>query len=65
MTTAPVATEAEAYGIWCFGEGWVQLSNGYIFGPRDVVEADLPSWQSGEAANVDPKDFTYEIRRYP
>lgn len=49
---------AELWGIWCV-EDRAWCANG----TRAEMEEVLPRWVSGEAADVKPEDFHYEIRK--
>ena len=53
-------TPSTRYGVWCFPDkAWCR---GTIGTHAHASEA-LPRWQSGEAANVKPERFVYELRR--
>ncbi len=48
---------APRWGVWCVEDGaWC------MDGTREEAEAALPDWASGRAANVDARDFHYELR---
>jgi len=51
---------ASQWGVWCVQDCcWC---DGTI-GTHAHALAELPRWRSGEAAEVDPSRFTYEVRR--
>jgi len=51
----------EKWGVWCVEDrAWCSKT----IGTREHAEKELPRWQSGEAADVDPAHFHYELRRY-
>jgi len=48
---------AGQWGVWCVEDrAWCMT------GTRVEAERALPDWASGRAADVNPKDFHYEIR---
>lgn len=48
------------WGVWCIEDrAWCQGT----IGSREHAAAELPRWVSGEAAEVDPAHFHYELRR--
>ena len=49
--------KAEPYGIWCVNDrAWCKK------GTHAAMTAELPWWQSGARADVDPTEFRYELR---
>lgn len=52
--------DAWEWGVWCHED--YAFCEGTI-GTEEHAQRELPRWQSGEAAAVDPAHFHYEVRR--
>ena len=50
------------FGVWCIEDGAFCEDT---VGSRSHAERELPRWVSGEAADVDPARFHYELREVP
>ena len=48
------------FGIWCIEDG--HWCGSKVYASQDAALRDLPEWQSGQAALVDPRRFRYEVR---
>jgi hypothetical protein len=63
-TNSSKESEEGEYGIWCVEDhAWCPAYAKPLRGTKEQMLIQLPHWTSGEAADVRPGTFHYEVRR--